>query len=571
MQNLNKILIFFSVLLLTGIKAQKQPYSYAQLSDALDAYSENDERGMVFVNLYIAKAKKEEKISKLIAGFDEAVFYSRSVDQKLKYADSAIAVSSKTKDADLISWAYLKKGIIYYYNKRDYRKALQQYLIAFKNAKHTKDLYMRNKIVYHLGMVRSYLGYYEDAADHFTETADYYERNISEKDHPNTRINNETGYFNSIYRLSTCYKNLQQYNKEDSLIEIGLKGIQNADQHPLEFAYFQKGKGIQQLRKGNNEKALQHLKVAESILIHEQDYASLSTVDFYLGKLYWISGDRSSSMVYLNKVDSIITKFKFITPEINANYQFLIKDAEERNDKSKQLYYTNRLIKIDSILKADFAFLSSRIHREYDINSLTEDRERLLRKNKYGVVFILIITAIGLIILWYLVNRFRRREHRLTLKYHQLLDKLSHPEEINYKDSKVVVHRSKEVYSDEVVDTIKKNLKVFVEKEKFKDENLTLEQTAKMVGCKRNALSYVLNTHLKTTYYNYIKNVRIQYITKKLLENDSIYLKYSMDTLAKEAGMKNRQIFSNHFLEIHGMRPTDFVRKRVEELKQQDG
>ncbi|WP_379963012.1 hypothetical protein [Epilithonimonas sp. UC225_85] len=46
-----------------------------------------------------------------------------------------------------------------------------------------------------------------------------------------------------------------------------------------------------------------------------------------------------------------------------------------------------------------------------------------------------------------------------------------------------------------------------------------------------------------------------------------MYLKYSIDTLAAECGMKNRIVFSNHFLEINGIRPTDFVRKRLEELK----
>lgn len=336
----------------------------------------------------------------------------------------------------------------------------------------------------------------------------------------------------------------------------------------MEFAYFQKGKGIQQLRKGHRKEALKHLKLAENTLMQKQDYASLATVDFYLGKLYWKSGDRHSSLSYFNRVDSIIAKFKFITPEINANYQYLITDAKEKNDDRKQLYYTNQLISVDSIMKADFAFLSSRIHREYDINSLTEDRERLVRKNKYGLVIIFIITIVSIILLYYFINRFRKREDRLNLKYHQLLEKMSNNEILDSEDAEIVINNTKHVYGDDVIENIKKNLKIFVEKEKFRDKNLTLQQIAKMVGCSKNALSYVLNTHLKTNYHNYLKDLRIQYITKKLLE-DSIYLKYSMDTLAEEGGMKNRQVFSNHFLEIHGMRPTDFVRKRLEELSQE--
>ncbi|MCY0970848.1 helix-turn-helix domain-containing protein [Chryseobacterium wangxinyae] len=566
---MNKILFFFSLLLLTGIQAQKQAYSYAQISHLLSSYSENDERAMVFVNLYIKKAKKEQKASKLIAGYDEAVYYSSSVHQKLRYADSAVTVSLKSKKADLISWAYLKKGIIYYYNKRDYRLALQQYLIALSTAKETKDLYMRNKIVYHLGMVRSYLGYYEEASRHFMETAIYFERNISDKDHPNIRLNNESGYYNSIYRLSSCYKNLKQYRKEDSLIAIGIKRLKSADHHPLEFAYFQKGKGIQQIRKGDYKTGLKHLKLAENILMKEGDFASLATVDFYIGKVYWNSGDRQTSLVYLNRVDSIITEFKFVTPEITANYQYLIDDAKEKNNERQQLYYTNQLIRVDSIVKADFAFLSAGIYREYDINSLTEDRDRLLRKNKYGLVLIFVIIAGSLILLFYLINRHRKREHRLTLKYHQLLEKLNNHTISSPRESEIVVHQAKDLYSVEVIENIKKNLKVFVEKEKFRDIDLTLEQMAKLIGCKRNALSYFLNNHLHTTYHTYIKNLRIEYITRKLME-DKIYLKYSMETLAKEGGMKNRQVFSNHFLEIHGIRPADFVRKRAEELNQEN-
>lgn len=69
--------------------------------------------------------------------------------------------------------------------------------------------------------------------------------------HPNLKLNNESGYFNSIYRLSSCYKNLQLYHKEDSLIHIGLERLHNTKQLSLEYGYFQKGKGIQLLRKIN--------------------------------------------------------------------------------------------------------------------------------------------------------------------------------------------------------------------------------------------------------------------------------------------------------------------------------
>lgn len=113
---------------------------------------------------------------------------------------------------------------------------------------------------------------------------------------------------------------------------------------------------------------------------------------------------------------------------------------------------------------------------------------------------------------------------------------------------------------------MKKGLKTFEEKKQFLDKDLKLPDVAALISTNRSILSFVLNEHLKTTFNQYLKTLRIQYITKKLLE-DKMFLKYSMDTLATECDMKNRQVFSNHFLEISGIRPTDFVRKRLEELQ----
>lgn len=566
MQNFNIIFGLFAILLYSNSTAQEKQYSYAQLYKMFNTYSENDERGLVFVNLYLSKAKKEEKALKLISGYEEAVYYSSTTEKKIKYSDSAVALSKVLDDPNMISSAYLKRGIVYYYNKRDYRKALQEYVFAYDYAKKGDDFYVRNKIIYHLGMVKLYLGYYGDAAMHFTETANYYEKNVAGKRHQNVRLNYEVGYLNSIYRLSTCYRNLKQFNKEDSLITIGFKRIEDIKEFPLEYAYFQKGRGIQLLRTGNINNALKHLTAADKILMHEKDFASLATVKFYLGQLYWKVGVRNKALIYFNKVDSLISKFKFITPEINANYQYLILDAEQKKDHRRQLYYTNRLISVDSVMKADFSELSTQVYKKYDRALFNADKNQLEKKNKIGIGFIIIIIISSCSIVYYFVVRFRRKEIILNEKYSQLLKKINRDNDEETDNISVRENGTKELYSSELIEKVKVNLKVFVQKEKFRNKHLTLEDAAKIVGCKRNALSYILNTHMNTNFNNYLKLLRIQYITRKLMD-DPVYLKYSMDTLAEECGMKNRIVFSNHFLEINDIRPADFVRKRTEALK----
>jgi AraC-like DNA-binding protein len=174
------------------------------------------------------------------------------------------------------------------------------------------------------------------------------------------------------------------------------------------------------------------------------------------------------------------------------------------------------------------------------------------------------IIVCGLLAFYFFVYRSRRKEKILTGKYVDLLEKLKKVDEVRDEPVENDFH-IKSIYSDEIIEEVKRNLKIFEEKKLFLDKDLKLPDVAVLVKCNRSILSFVLNEHLNISFYEYIKTVRINYITKKILE-DKLYLKYSMDTLAAECGMKNRTLFSRHFLEINGIRPTDFVRKRQEEL-----
>lgn len=563
----NGILLLIVSLLASSLQGQEiQQQSYKEISRLIDSYSENDERAMVFVKMYIDKAKNDHNLKKLIRGCEEAIYYSKETSRKLSYADSAIVTAVKSNDQDQIARAYAGKGIIYYYNLRQYKKALDEYLIAFKYSKNSKDGYLKNKIIYHLGMIKSYLGYYKYAAVHFEEAADFFEKNAKESLDRNIRYNNESGYFNSIYRLSTCYKNLKLYHKEDSLINIGLERLHNNSELVIEFGYFQKGKGVQLLRKGKADEALKHFKVSQDILSSNQDYASLTSVYFYIGKLYRSKGNRAESLNYFNKVDSLVNKFWFITPEIRASYLYLIDDAKKNGNSERKMYYGDQLLKADSIINADFVMLTDKIYSEYDKENLLEEKKQMIRGHQ--VILYSFIVA-GLVILFFLIWRFRKREKELNARYQEVLEKLNTSKETIIFDI-IPPTPSNEIsldlYGSEIIDEIKANLKIFEDEKQFLQQNLTLDIVAKIIGSNRTHLSYVLNVHFDVTFPTYLKALRIRYITNLLVE-DTKYLSYKIETLAKICGMANRQIFSAHFLEINSIRPRDFIRMRQEELK----
>ncbi len=539
--------------------------TYKTISDLYAGYPENDERAMVFVNRYIEKAKKEHCLNKQIIGYEEAIFYTKNVDRKLSYADSTISVALQTKVPDVISRSYLGKGIIYYYNKRQYKQALEQYLKAYQWSQNSDNDYQKNKVVYHLGMVKSYLGDYKEASGHFRNTASYFEKSLKENLNPNPRLNNEAGYFNSIYRLSTCYRNLGLYSQEDSLIDTGLQKLKNINDHLLEYGYFQTGKGVQFLRKGDKNEALKHLKLSRDILLNNQDYGSLTMVYFYLGKAHWLKGNRAESLRYLNKVDSMIHKFHFISPEIRSNYQYLLDDAKQNDNVDGQLYYIDQLLKMDSILIADFPTMVSKIYHQYDRIPLLQDKQLLKKKNN-NINLLNISAAITLIIILLILLDYRRRmkKKRIDIKYYELLERMRNQD--GFLETMPILSNKKEPFSQEVIEDIKEKLKKFEEQKQFLTKNLTLPKVAKMFGRNHSQLSYVLNEHLKMSFTQYLKILRIKYITNLLIE-DKNYLKYKIHVLADQCGMSNRQSFSAHFLEINGMRPTEFIKKRLKEIE----
>lgn len=158
----------------------------------------------------------------------------------------------------------------------------------------------------------------------------------------------------------------------------------------------------------------------------------------------------------------MVNKFWFVTPEIRSAYEYLIKNAKENENYKQQLYYTNQLLKADSIINTDFAMLSSKIHREYDTNTLLEEKNKLQMIHKNGFIILYYSLGFGLMILCFSIWKFRKREKALTVKYQELLEKFNTSQSTDYFiESKSVSSEEMSIYSEEIIEEVKRNLKNF--------------------------------------------------------------------------------------------------------------
>ncbi|WP_087093883.1 helix-turn-helix domain-containing protein [Elizabethkingia anophelis] len=532
--------------------------SYDELKAKFESFDKNDERALPYTSVFIKKAKKETNYPRLVEGYREALYYSAKDFDKLKYADSTIWAAKKTKDNDLISIAYLGKGIVYYSTLRLYKNALEEYLKAYQYAHNTKDLYLKNKIIYHLGVVKSYLGHYHEASAHFIRSAHYF-KGISDKDkHPNEIFNNTKGYLNSIHQLAMCYWNQKQYPRADSLINIGLYTTNDQKDFLLERSYFLKCRGVSEFFKHKYSSSLLTLQEALPRIVQVDDYSSAALSYFYLGKNFWQLQDKNKAEENFAKVDSIFNTRHFILPELVENYKLLIEHYKNQNNKDLQLYYTGQLIKADSIIGKDFAFLSSTIYREYDIKSIKNKKEKLERSGLIKSVFSVFLILLTLVFIFLFIKFFRKE--RATNKYAMVIQQeLSIKTNFDHCIERSCDYPEKKIeLSHETETEILEKLKLFEECNGFIKKGLNLNKLATKLGTNTYYLSTVINEHKGKNFSQYLSFLRITYITN-LLNTDSKFLSYTIEALAEECGMASRQNFSNLFFEVNGLRPKDFI------------
>ena len=527
-------------------------------------YEENDIRAFVYLDQYIDYAKSKKNYSELFQAYKDAILFS--ADQKMKYADSAIAAAKQSGNKDLIGDAYLSKGAIYYFNHRKFQLALNEYLTAYEYLEDSKDKLPKYQNLYHIGVVKSYLGYYEEALEIFKECIAFFEINIKGDLHENIIYNNTKGYLNSLHQAIICYQALGKKENVKKLLTIAAASTPKNKDFILEKSYFEKSKGVSDFSDKKYPDAIRDFGSALPGLMKVNDFTWISYVYFYKGESYRKLGKQELAIENYKKVDSIFNKHKFILPELRSNYEELITYYKKKGSPEDELYYTNQLLKVDSVISSDFKYLSTRIYKDYDTKQLLEVKENLEKTNSYGFV-LLVISGVVIVFLGFMIFYRLRKQKQIQEKYNKLLIKIEEDKIANPETEPLKFDQTKNVKLDQnIVEKLLKDISNFEANEKFLEKGLTLKKLAEYFKTNTSYLSQVINEYKGSNFSVYINVLRINYATQKIY-NDKEWRKYSIEHIASASGFSNRQSFSNIFLEINGIRPVDFIKKRIKELE----
>lgn len=558
------LICFYMIIMTQGVSGSQTLPDYYSWEEKYDQLKKNDPAALPWIRRSIATAKITGNARHLMLAYGDAVYYSAKRNMKLCYSDSAVQAARRLDSPDDLANSFLGKGIIWYFNYRDFPKALLQYTSAYALLQDSDNLYLRHKTAYHMGVVKNHLGLYDEALPLFTGAADYFNSHRNDPSDPNAAYNNTRGYLNCLHHMALIYRSTSQPLQLQNILERWEPMVKDSDAFSQERAYFLKEKGIQYYNQRAWHSAALMLQQAAAMLQNADDAASLGSVWYYQGRVAQAMHGTATAKAYFLKTDSLYTRLHLVTCEIRAGYEGLL--AIPSLPRADILRYTHRLLEIDSIFKKDYPALVSRITAKYDQlnlirenSQLEKDRLTAKKRNRYAV-------GLAVFVITLLIFLFCR-ERYLSKRFSQCLRAYNQKEDYPLRQQDEERNNNDEHYTPQMTSHALTQIDKFEKMALFTKKDMSLPKMAEITKTSRNLLSFVLKSK-NVTYYQYMREVRIRYITSLMLQ-DKKYLAYTLDTLADLCGYQSRQVFAKQFREINGITAQEFIKRELARVNEQ--
>lgn len=113
--------------------------------------------------------------------------------------------------------------------------------------------------------------------------------------------------------------------------------------------------------------------------------------------------------------------------------------------------------------------------------------------------------------------------------------------------------------SDNEVKSIEAALNAYIASEKpFLDPDLSLKKLAQQIDINPNQLSQVINTQTNKNFFDYINSHRIKELMQILKDQKS--KKFTLLSLAYEAGFNSKSTFNSSFKKLTGLTPSEYMK-----------
>ncbi|MBT8387360.1 MAG: helix-turn-helix transcriptional regulator [Ignavibacteria bacterium] len=520
--------------------------NYEFLEDKIFDSPDDIAKSVIYGQLFLTKAKKEQNLSKIADGY---YFLSLIVDdiKSRVYLDSLSKFSENYNLNNKLAIA--KHGIgKLLYESGDIQGALDHYLSAISVMDKTKQAVLYQILTHNIGLIKGLIGQNDEALKVYQE----YYSHILQDGISDNEIDN---YLVNLFSLSHSFT---ENNILDSASYYNKIGIfqSNKFSRPRHYAKFVLGEGYNLYFKKEYNRSIDSLRKSVPLILGYNDNMNAAIGYLYMGKIQLILNPLQHPN-YLIKADSLIANEKRYYPELVEIYELLYNYYKKIGNSSSQLLYLEKLIEYDKNLRQKYSSLYNTITREYDQPKLIEEKESMIdsleNANSKKIKGIMLLGCIA-ILLGFISTYYYKKRQTYKMRFEQLMKK--EVDIVAIKSKSKVLHNLPE----KTVAKILAKIELFEKEKRYLDINLSLTSMAKNLETNSNYLSRIINQHKGKNYSNYINDLRIGYIVEEL-KNNQMMRQYTIKAIAYEIGYNNPESFTNAFHKRLGIYPSYFIRE----------
>ena len=498
-----------------------------------------------YAQILVAKSKKEQDSIHLFNAYAQCCKIANiegNYELAIQHCDSAIATATALKNQLFLAEVYLTKGNAVVY-LGDNKKALENYLNTLNIAKDINAIEYEIVAKSNIAKIKRRMGFYEEALS-------IYKKNTLLAEQYN--FENKTILINSYMGVGGTYLRLNQPDSTLKYSKIGLqKSLAINDDEGVSYFYIDIG--IAYFLKKDFNVAIDYLKKAEKITKGLNNQNRLAEIYNYIGQSYF----------KLKKYDEVISFLKNAEAIVNKKNKEILYNPQELEDiyltLSKVYELTNNL---DSYVEYTSKYLELKVSNEgenieviKDLYETTREENTLLSsmtsKLRNSLMYVILFSLFLVALCGYFVWKFLEVKKQNKKTFEQLVAT------IESKNSEKI--KSEFKIEDKKVEAILERLEKLEESLFFLNSNCTLQSLAKKVKTNTNYLSKIINTYKQKKFYEYLNDLRIKYVLKRLKE-DPKFRKYSIKHIAEEIGYKSTNSFTKYFKASTKLYPSYYIK-----------
>lgn len=500
---------------------------------------------------YLKRALRNNDSTRIAEAYHYIAASSKNDEILLKYLDLSLVFSNNNESFIVPSSTYLTKSVIYS-KKSNYKKALDFFLLAHQAAKRVNNENYLYIAKYNIGIIKSRIGLHNEALKYAEECWKY-----------SNRIDKSDNHLDYLALLSNEYSYTGKLEQSSKLNKIGIDEALKTDNKEL-YNLFVTIEGVNLFFKKEFKLSINSLNKSLPYFIRENNKVYEASIYYYLGKSYYAKGEKKLALKSFKKVDSISLLSDGLLPNCRESYNYLIENSKNVKDLKSQLYYTEQLLRFDSLLLSNYQYISSTIYNEHETPILIAEKEviinKLKRNNKSYVyymitLFIIVFTVVIFLVINYKKKRlYKEKFNELMMNESKFKDKQSD------KNISIIEENNNDIDIDsEIVKIIIEKLEYFETNKLYLVKGISLSDLSEKFDINSKYISKIINAYKDKTVSQYINSLRLEYCIERLKE-DSKFRKYTIDYIADESGFGTRRSFNSAFVKKTGISPSYFIK-----------